>query len=293
MRITLLALAVAICAIGAQAEERIPPGSGSAGLALFWQDRARGWHFYEDPPPPPPKPRVPEEPAAPPPAPPAGPQRAPELVQFDKFRQQVEEARQIAVMNPTEPHVRRYMEMEAQLVRQASAFSDVAQRVAWTTPSLDMTLEGRPVNARAIDIYDRDTRSQRSTRVAALAPTHALFFFFRSDCPYCHAFAPVLERFARQHGLSVMPVSLDGGGIEPFSTHRVDNGIARTLNVQRVPAVYLAEPAAQRVTPVGFGVLSEEQLLERISTLSDPTALEALPPLSKSPIANLTQEVPQ
>jgi conjugal transfer pilus assembly protein TraF len=34
------------------------------------------------------------------------------------------------------------MELEARVVRQASYFSDVAQRVAWSTPDLDMTLQG-------------------------------------------------------------------------------------------------------------------------------------------------------
>jgi conjugal transfer pilus assembly protein TraF len=142
--------------------------------------------------------------------------------------------------------------------------------VAWSNPTLDMTLEGRPVNARALQVYEEERGAERSERVMALARTHALFFFFRSDCPYCHAFAPVLERFAREHGLQVMPVSLDGGGIAPFDAFRTDNGIARTLGVERVPAVFLAEPGSRTVQPVGFGVLSEEQLLQRIVALSEP-----------------------
>jgi hypothetical protein len=30
----------------------------------------------------------------------------------------------------------------------------------------------------------------RSRSIAELGKDHVLFFFYRSDCPYCHAFAP-------------------------------------------------------------------------------------------------------
>jgi len=30
-----------------------------------------------------------------------------------------------------------------------------------------------------------------------------LIFFFRGDCPYCHAFAPTLEAFQARHGIRI------------------------------------------------------------------------------------------
>jgi len=50
---------------------------------------------------------------------------------------------------------------------------------------------------------------------------------------------------------------------------RADNGIVRALKVAQVPAVFLAQPFTGRILPVGFGVLSESQLVERIMTLTD------------------------
>jgi conjugal transfer pilus assembly protein TraF len=162
-------------------------------------------------------------------------------------------------------------------VRRASYFADVAQRVAWSTPSLDMTLEGRPVNARALEVFEREQTKQRSASVAALGKTHVLFFFFRSDCPYCHAFAPTLATFQAQYGIRVEPISIDGGGLPGFPEYRRDNGISRTLQVTQVPAVFLAEPFTGKITPIGFGVLSEGQLVERIATIAAPGA-DALVP---------------
>lgn len=255
---------------------------------LFWHDHRRGWHFYEDPEPPLP-PRQEPPPQDPPrtaertPAPKAktSPARAPELVEFERIQKDLEEFRKIAIVNPTPANVRRYMQHEARVVRQASFFADLAQRVAWTHPDLDMTLEGRPVNAQAIPIYDQQLTLQRTRSIAALAKTHVIFFFYRSDCPYCHAFAPTLAAFEARHGLQVIPISLDGGSLPGFPEYRLDNGISRALQVRQVPAVFLAEPRSQTITPIGFGVLSEAELAQRIATVGQ----QGFDDLQRSPFA--------
>lgn len=248
---------------------------------LFWDDHRRGWHFYEDPARATlaqPKPVLKPSPAKPrAEVPPLPLKRAPELVEFEQLQKRLEEFRNIAIMSPTESNVRRYMELEASVVRQASYFADVAQRVAWATPDLDMTQQGRPVNARAIDVFEKTQSQERSQSLASLSQSHVLFFFFRSDCPYCHAFAPTLEAFQARHHIQIVPISVDGGGLPNFPEFRRDNGISRTLQVTQVPATFLAEPFTGKITPIGFGVLSESQLIERITTIASPGAEAMLP----------------
>jgi len=246
----------------------------------FWGDAWRGWHFYEEPvPEPEPKRSLLPKPARLPPAPqqPRRDTRPPELEELERLRQRVEDLRGIAVMRPTEANVRRYMELEAKVVAQASTFADVAQRVAWTTPELDPSLQGRPVNAKALEVFEAQQLGERSRSIAELGRDHVLLFFFRGDCPYCHAFAPTLEAFQGRHGIRVEAVSLDGGALPGFAAARRDNGTATALRVTQVPAVYLAQPFTGRIVPIGFGVLSESQLLERISAAAAP-AFEAMVP---------------
>ena len=159
--------------------------------------------------------------------------------------------------------------------------NDVAQRIAWATPELDPTLQGRPVNAKALEVFDQLQMSQRSESIGALGRDHVLFFFFRSDCPYCHAFAPTLEAFQARHGIRVVAISVDGGPMPGFPYARRDNGIATTLKVTQVPAVYLAQPFTGKITPIGFGVLSESQLIERIATVTAPGADALVPSVTR------------
>lgn len=254
---------------------------------LYWSDAWRGWHFYEDP-----EPEIRGTPAASPKLPPqtsapaaqAMPPRtakAPELAEFERLQKAVESYRNIAIMRPTEANVRRYMELEAKVVARASYFADVAQRVAWATPELDPTVHGRPVNAKALEVFDRDQLLSRSQSIASLGKDHVLFFFFRSDCPYCHAFAPTLTAFEARHGIKVVAISVNGGPMPGFADARADNGIANTLKVTQVPAVFLAQPYTGQITPIGFGVLSESELLERITTVSTPAAQAMLPGVNR------------
>jgi conjugal transfer pilus assembly protein TraF len=268
------------CPVVAQGPLQSTPSSAPAQTdrALYWHDHARGWHFYQDPVEPP-HPVLLKQPSPQASAPfPASPDpRQLELDEFAHLQQTVEEYRKVAIMSPTEANVRRYMELEVQVTRQASHFADVAQRVAWANPELDMTLQGRPTNAQAIQVFDKEREDARTAQVTALSKTHVLLFFFRSDCPYCRSFAPILEAFEAHYGMQLVAISVDGGGLPNFPNFRRDNGIAHTLQVTQVPAVFLADPFTGVISPLGFGVLSETQLLERIATVSSPGAADEVP----------------
>jgi len=283
----LLSMAVASSPLAQQAEGPAP-AYASAASSPYWMDRWRGWHFYEEPDveerPPAPRPPTsappvharPKPPSTPSTSSPSGPP-LPELEEFARLQKTLEEYRNIAIIRPTEVNVRRYMELEARVVAQASSFADMARRVAWATPELDPTLQGRPVNAKALEVFDEQQRTERAQTMAALGRDHVLFFFYRSDCPYCHALAPTLASFQERYGMQVVAVSLDGGPMPGFPSARRDNGIASTLQVAQVPAVFLAQPFAGQITPIGFGVLSESQLLERIAIVSSPQGQAMLP----------------
>ena len=92
-----------------------------------------------------------------------------------------------------------------------------------------------------------------------------MLFFFRSDCPYCEAQAPLLQQLAARYGFAVLPVSLDGAPLPggAFPQFRQDQGQAQALGVVSTPALFLARPPDAMV-PLAQGLLSLAQLQERV-----------------------------
>ena len=223
----------------------------------YWAQQREGWFWYHEPPAPKPKPT---------PNPKSETKKRPELTSLEALQARLEELKRIAVMNPTDANMTAYMRLQQTVMRQAETFARRWQQLVWTTPSLDASVQARPTNA---DVFDRETQSKQEARIRALASTHALIFVFRTDCPYCHRFAPILRRFEQTYGLRIYAVSLDGGGLPDFSDPRHDPALAARLAPEAVPALYLTEPARRSIQPVGFGLLAFNELLERIATLAD------------------------
>ncbi|MDO8040385.1 conjugal transfer protein TraF [Janthinobacterium sp. SUN137] len=266
-----LAVLVACGAVHAQVPASVPAIGRAAGAQA---DVRRGWHFYDDPAVHEPQKEVvtPAPVALPKPT---TPQPPPEVKALRELQVQLEQLKAVAVMHPTISNVRRYMELESKVLRNASLFADLSQKVAWANPDLDPTTQGRPVNAQALEVFEQVQMQERSSALANIGSDHILMFFFRGDCPYCHAYGPVLRAFSTKYRIQVLPVSLDGGAVPGFTNARTDNGTAATLNVKQVPALFLAQPITGKIMPVGFGVLSEGQLVERIDALR-PRAAEAV-----------------
>lgn len=266
-----LAVLLVCGAVHAQVPGSVPATGHAAGAQA---DVRRGWHFYDDPAVhEPQKEIVTPAPVAPPK--PTGPQPPPEVKALRDLQVQLEQLKAVAVVHPTVANVRRYMELESKVLRNASLFADLSQKVAWANPDLDPTTQGRPVNAQALEVFEQVQMQERSSALANIGTDHILMFFFRGDCPYCHAYGPVLRAFSTKYRIQVLPVSLDGGAVPGFTNARTDNGTAATLNVKQVPALFLAQPITGKIMPVGFGVLSEGQLVERIDALR-PRATEAV-----------------
>lgn len=254
-----LTIALALSASAAWAQ----PGAAEPQLleaepesVTYWLRNREGWFWYRDPPV-----------AAPRPAPPASkPPR--ELVEFEAMQKRLEDLKRIAVMNPSDANLTAYMRYQRLVMDKSERFAERWQRLVWTVPDLDYGLTGRPTNALAISVFDEQQRDRQAQAIKALAATHGLVFVFRGDCPHCHRFAPILKRFEQEFGFTVLAISMDGRAIPEYPNARPDNGMAARLNATAVPALYLTAPATRQIVPVGFGVMSMTDLVERIATLA-------------------------
>ena len=233
-----------------------PVESGS-----YWIDHSRGWFWYEDPTLDDEKPK--EEKPAEKPKVAEKPKRIQDMNNAAEVRAEVQRLLDISAANPTKANVTAYMEANKYVLDKAGEFTNVWSSVLRETPSLDNTIKN-PVNALAFQTKKEQDSLVLEKRVASLSSSHGLFFFFRGDCPYCHAFAPTIARLSKQYGMEIFPISLDGGALPEYSHPMPNNGMAEQLGVSTVPAVYIGNKRTGEVKPIGFGVLSMMELLERI-----------------------------
>jgi conjugal transfer pilus assembly protein TraF len=234
--------------------------------AAYWLRNREGWFWYRDPP------AAARRPA------PSAPKPPRELVEFEAMQKRLEDLKRVAVMNPTDANLTAYMRYQRMVMNKSEHFAERWQRLVWTVPDLDYGLSGRPTNAMAINVFDEQQRERQAQTIKSLAATHGLIFVFRGDCPHCHRFAPILKRFEEEFGFTVLAISMDGRAIPEYPNARPDNGMAARLNATAVPALYLTAPATREIRPVGFGVMSMTDLVERIAALAQDAPAGARQP---------------
>lgn len=240
-------------ATAAEAEPQ-PDQVGIEQRRAFFDDKKRGWFFYEEG-----KKQVKPKPA--PEQKPPQPQLTP-LEVLKKQGQDHENAAAAAILNPTPENYRNYLQQTVKILDQSQRFAEGLRNYTYVTPELDYTLQ-HP-QGRAAQVQNTVASENKYSVLAATAQQNAIMFFFRSDCPYCHKFAPILQNFAAQFGFMVVPVSLDGRGLPEYPNPRTNPALVQKLQVSAVPAVYLLNPRQNRVSTVGFGLTDSETLGDKI-----------------------------
>lgn len=231
------------------------------GAQAFYHGKAEGWFWYRET-------IEPEEdkkePAAPLPAPSSG---GPAAFTAGWLKEYLPKYRLLALDEPTPEHVAAYFYLQRLAIDKANRFANVSRSVIKTYPLLDENLR-RPRAAFAARQADESAGAAKDKALRIIARRAGVFFFFRSDCPYCHLQAPLLKMLEDVYGFEILPVSLDGRPmpIDLYREFRVDTGQAEALGVISTPALFLVNPGAAdgKIVPLGQSVLALAELKDRI-----------------------------
>jgi conjugal transfer pilus assembly protein TraF len=219
---------------------------------LFDQDKTIGWFWYKD------RQELP---------PLITTSKLTDLVaQIDFEKEELDRVLKVAIKAPTEQNLINFIKLRNKIIDQSYNFSIRLQQANLMHPELDQ-LKTYPVNQVAKQIYKTEKIANIEQKIAALSKTHGLFYIFSSNCAYCHAFAPTVKNFANKYGWSLIPISLDGIPNADFPEARNDNGIARKLNIRAIPTLIMVEPKTYKIMPIATGIISEEEIIERIELL--------------------------
>lgn len=224
--------------------------------ALYCKERRLGTWFYCEKPTEEPR----KSPAAPPPA----------RERLAAIGSELEELKARAILEPSPENVTAYVRFQREQLDRSSMFADVWQRALWQDPGLDYTLQ-RPVSTLGKRAWIDERKTDRDRVMATLSQRYGVFYFFASSCGACDIFSPILKSVSDKYGLAVLAVSMDGGPSASFPGYMVDSGQYEKLGLgtdRQVPALVLFDSIAKQPMPIGYGILSQDEIMDRVFQLT-------------------------
>lgn len=234
---------------------------GSSAIVGWYNtpNQPEGFYFYDPLQPKPADPKEAEK-SAMSPSTPSYAQRV------EAIEKQLKELLSRAILDPTPQNLYQYQIAQQALFERSSLFGQRWMQNIYLSPKLDQTLK-TPVNQVALQIYSDQRQQQREQTIRSLSKDYSLFFFFSSDCVYCHKMAPIIQRFSEQYRWKVLPISLDGKPIPEYPTAKPDNGLSEQWKVDSIPALFAVNPRTKHAFPVAYGLTSLDEIENRIQTL--------------------------
>lgn len=239
-------------------------------LTDFYHKHAEGWFWYQDPP-------LLEQDDTKELKKPTETHKSPETLAerakrvLEAFKKQLEDAKTIALVEPTSKNVETYMRLQKEMVERSEHFSKTWQSVVLQNAELNPEVTN-PTAQYARHVYNDQQQKTKEKTIAGLAKTHGLIYFFKADCPYCTGFAPIVKMFSEKYNWNVMAISVDGSTSELFPEARSDNGITAALHVQSLPALIAYNAETNDVIPISYAMTSMDQLENNIMALVGETS---------------------
>jgi conjugal transfer pilus assembly protein TraF len=167
-----------------------------------------------------------------------------------------------AAEDPSVENIQKLVALQHYIKNMSVKFTTTWQKVLLDYPEYDYELV-HPTNQLATQIDHAQFSAEEAKKIASLSQQYGLFFFYSSKDPYAVKMAQSLQFFADKYQIALMGVSMDGSFLNDISNNQKNSGQAERMGVKYFPALYLVNPKTKSFQPLGYGFLSESQLLER------------------------------
>ncbi len=168
-----------------------------------------------------------------------------------------------AVLNPTEENLQTFVVWQNFWLHQAGQFTNQWKAMLLAHPEMDYAVTHPHENLTA-SIQAAQHHTEEDQAIQKLALHNGFFFFYRGGNKLDQTLAPSLSAFARETGISLIAVSMDGTVLPAFAQSRLDHGQAKALGIAHFPALLLINPTTRAITPVNYGFISMDELRNRL-----------------------------
>jgi len=177
--------------------------------------------------------------------------------------QLIDEAKAKAVLSPTIENVKSFIALKNKAGDMATKFSVVWQEVLLQNAQLDYSAF-KPTNNQALITLNKAKRQKMEKFLAYIAQKNGLVYFYEGADDIAQLQAPIITRLASKYGFDVLGVSMDGSIISELEHNSPDNGQAKRMGVQKVPALYSLNTQNGQFMPLSHTMLAEVELEQRL-----------------------------
>jgi conjugal transfer pilus assembly protein TraF len=251
--------------------------STMASSVSFFNDRERGWFWWEVEPV---EEEVKEEKVKPLPPGPAKPSESEEsktiVIGIEWLKSNLPKLQDQAIEDPTEDNLRNFAYAQRLMLDYGSRFSTEMSQFMKQEQLLDEERR-RPTSAMRLASFQNGRYAKVGDNIKLIADNAHIWFFYRSDCPYCHKQIPLLVQLQNDLNIKVLAVSMDGkpmAGIEKFEVV-VDEGLrmSRELEVIGTPSLFLVSNEKKFRYPLTSGLEPMDKIVARIMLAGKETGL--------------------
>jgi|SRR5690554_1979936 len=252
-----LALSIPMLSVGAQ--EQNPPS--------FYEKKEEGWFWHE------PIEELEQEEVEEPKDTPAPAQaemkKEPEKVPLDVdwLKENIPVLMKNAINNPTPENIAAYAYAQRLMMDMSSRFA--SRMMDFMSLEHELSEENRrPTSAFSLRTFKDETAKGVKKAIDKIGKNAHVWFFFRSDCPYCAQQIPILKELARRYDLDVLAVSMDGEtmpGLTDFDVV-VDTNyqVSSELNVQYTPTIFIVSNDGENFANIAEGLTILPDLEDRL-----------------------------
>jgi conjugal transfer pilus assembly protein TraF len=222
--------------------------------APYYKDYKRGWYWYE---------KEKEQPRKDEPKRDVDPKhRIPALRDYtaemlwnmhpDDFQALLMDFQKKAVMTPTENNVAEYYYIQDIARRKSLAFANVTAVVMQKYPELSVTKD-YPTATPGRSALTRQQQEEIAKKISGSRADFGLIYFYSPTCQYCVEQEKIARYFEERYGWEIKRIDLTQNA-----------GLASMFNVTTVPTIILVYRHSQDPITVSAGVVSLEDMEERV-----------------------------
>lgn len=186
--------------------------------------------------------------------------------ELENLQREFNETKAKAVLYPTEQNIKHYMYFQKMMFDRASLFSDIWRRTLWISPDLDYS-QKRPTSNLGKNVWTLDREKKAVEVLKNIDKNYGIFFVYSTTCQFCAKYAQILLDFKRIYNIEIKGISIDGKFLPYWEKDSfINDGQLEQLGVDYrvVPITVLFDTQNQTIIPVGYGLMTHDEIIERI-----------------------------